>query len=141
MSKSSPIWSFFIELPEEKARCKINKCPAIVSRKGGTTKSMWDHLKGLHKDIHEKLKNPKQDEKQEAITSFVTVKKNEQDEADELIASIMLRRNEAFPFVEDPGIKFCLFLNKSYLSERFFSHILVCSSFLVKILYACYFFI
>ena len=46
------------------------------------------------------------------MTEFLTMKVDEQDAADELIATIMIRRNESFLFVEDPGIQ--LLFKKAY---------------------------
>ena len=46
------------------------------------------------------------------MTEFLTTKVDEQDAADELIATIMIRRNESFLFVEDPGIQ--LLFKKAY---------------------------
>ena len=84
MSKSSPLWNYFNEIAEEKAQCK--KCPTKVSRKGGSTKSMWDHLKGRHNDIYVSLKSSNPDEKQGLISTFLTPEKDEQQKADELVA-------------------------------------------------------
>ena len=44
--KKSEVWNFFEEIHEEKVRC--NLCQTILSYKGKTTKSMWNHLKGKH---------------------------------------------------------------------------------------------
>ena len=44
--KKSEVWNFFEEIHEEKVRC--NLCQTVLSYKGKTTKSMWNHLKGKH---------------------------------------------------------------------------------------------
>ena len=102
MPKSSDVWAYFERLADEKAKCK--KCKAIFSQKGGSTKSLWDHLKCLHKEILEEMTTESTPQKTE--TFLVKKSDNEQEKADELMATIMLRRNESFLFVEDPGIQF-----------------------------------
>lgn len=46
MAKRSNVWNFFEQLNEEQVKC--NLCSFILSYKGKSTKSMWNHLQGKH---------------------------------------------------------------------------------------------
>ena len=102
---SSVVWKYFAKILDEKAKCTIDGCGAIVCRKGGSTMSMWAHLKAAHLKIHAELKEKEPSSTNSKMDDFCTKKIDEQDEADKLMASIMARRNESFSFVEDPGIQ------------------------------------
>lgn len=44
--KTSVIWSYFVEIDDAKARCKL--CDKVCSRKGRTTTALKSHLKAIH---------------------------------------------------------------------------------------------
>ena len=66
---------------------------------------MWSHLQRCQKEIYEKLKATTSHKENAKISDFLTQKFDEQEIADEMIASIMIRRNESYRFVEDPGVQ------------------------------------
>src|SRR6266576_4045857 len=73
---SSSIWRYFDKVVGDKAKCRI--CNVDASRKGGSTKAMWDHLRH-HKEEYDSLKSDKQLEpapgsSQGKIQQFITKK-------------------------------------------------------------------
>ena len=47
--KTSAVWNFFIETGDrESPTTTCNLCGTVLSHKGGSTKSMWNHLKSKH---------------------------------------------------------------------------------------------
>lgn len=49
--KTSPIWNYFVEIDESKARCQL--CDKVYSRKGRTTTALKSHLKAIHAEEYE----------------------------------------------------------------------------------------
>ena len=47
-SKRSDIWKFFQICEENQEKTKCNLCDILLSYKGNTTKTMWNHLKAKH---------------------------------------------------------------------------------------------
>ena len=66
---------------------------------------MWKHLQNCHSEIFDNLKGNTSKTENTKISDFLTQKFDEQEIADNMIASIMIRRNESYCFVEDPEVQ------------------------------------
>uniref|UniRef100_A0A914ENX3 BED-type domain-containing protein n=1 Tax=Acrobeloides nanus TaxID=290746 RepID=A0A914ENX3_9BILA len=105
----SDIWKHF-EKTGDKSRCKIQSCKKEVCRKQGSTKGMWVHLERQHREEFNKLKDIGSDgqkgKQQNTILNYVAPKNvvNEQEEAEEQLARVMIRQNASFYFFDDSDL-------------------------------------
>lgn len=118
MSSTSNIWKYFDKTENEKAKCKI--CKKEIGRKDGNTKSMWYHVNAMHGKWYRKWLHPEHLEKsdnkvkkRQNISQFLIEKRTtEQEEADELVARIMIKENNSFGFFDNKDLQ--KLLSKAY---------------------------
>ena len=68
----SPVWQFFsvISIPDDKKKAKCNMCKVEVSYSGGSTGTMSNHLKHVHKSLKTEVNDGKPKIVQKPITAY-----------------------------------------------------------------------
>jgi hypothetical protein len=103
---TSNIWKFYTKLANGDSKCNI--CGDKITRKCGQTTGMWKHLRAIHKAQSAELMGKTTAElegKTITIKNFLQPKSNEQFQAEEEVARIMLRNNNSFYFFDDVNLK------------------------------------